>query len=245
MKKVLQVVLFICAFQMEVRVRASANIMQEPQGCLSQKEGSCFVKAATQSGRLKLKQGVIYLKHSSIIEKKSSQDWTFIQGAAWFHGGSGTVSSLYGSLSWTEGDFWVIDQADRVLVRNVSADLTVHLRDGRKLQVPSGFEFWLAGVDVNSQSKFGMIQPIEVVSFIKDWAELYPGTSADFKKELEALRQNWKALPEISSAIYKDEAIRQIATVEEEVEAERRRKRAIQDERNRVKALFYHRTFNR
>jgi hypothetical protein len=245
MKKFLRVAVFILAFQMEVRVRASADLMQEPQGCLSTKETSCFIKAATQSGGLKLKKGAVYLKQSSIVERKSQQTWTFVQGTAWFHSGGGTVRSLYGDLSWTEGDFWIKEEENRILIRNVSADLTLELRDGRKLQPPSGFEFWLAGVDFDSKSKFGMIRPIEVAGFIKDWAELYPGTPKEFKKEVESLKQDWESLPEISSAIYQDEANRQIATAEAKEEAEKSRQKALQDERERMKALFYHRTFNR
>ena len=90
--------LFLLAFQMEVRVRAAADSMQMPEGCLKTTE-ACAVQSVLTPFRYKKEDVKLHATAGSTLSRQSDHQWKFMKGALWVEQGSGLeVETLYGSL---------------------------------------------------------------------------------------------------------------------------------------------------
>lgn len=245
MKKIFNFFLFVLAFQMEVRVRASGDVLQQPNACLKAQE-VCAIQVVGpvfhfHQGEKKLHAG----KGSALVRLSESQ-WRFVKGSLWVEEGSSLgVESVYGSFKASRGQYWVVDQSDRIIIRNMNADVVITLRDGHRLELPEGFEVWVGGLNSKGVSEFGMIRPVEMREHLPMWNALYRGSKDNFVKEVVQLRENWGDLTEKSSELYETLAKRELASVaESEKTAARKKARAI-EERREVKALLYKKVFER
>jgi hypothetical protein len=245
MKKFFQFFLFLMAFQLEVRVRASGDLLQSPDGCLKSKE-FCSIQATHENFHYKTSSLNLHMGASSVMQRSSNDTWKLVSGYAWIQQGKSlTLETLFATMKAPTGEYWVIDKGDRIIVRNVNADLTVEFRDGKKLQVPEGFEFWVGGLNTLGKSEYGMIEPINIKDHLSLWKNLFQGSKEDFVAAVQKQKHQWGDLVEKSSEIYRASADRQIASVQN---AEKRRvEKARQEEaqRQKVRQLFYERTFFR
>lgn len=245
LKKWGHVFLFLLAFQMEVRVRAAGDSIQLPEGCLKTKE-SCAVQSVTSPFRFKKDDVKIHATAGSTLSRQSDHQWKFIKGALWVEQGSGLeIETLYGSLKAFQGEYWVVEQSQRLLVRNVSAALKVNLRDGTELNVPEGFEFWMGGLNSEGKSEFGMIEPIKVASHLRLWNDLFEGDKEQFKEAVRHQKENWGDLAEKSGNFYKALVQREVASIAEQERQEDLKKQRQTEKVRRLKQLFYERTIER
>jgi len=245
MKKWFRLFLFLMAFQMEVRVRASGDVLEQPSACLRSQE-SCAVQVTGAGFHLVREAMKIHATESSTLMRLSEKQWRLVRGALWVEKGPALeVETLYGTLQAPLGQYWVIDQGDKVLVRNINASLQVTLRDGKTLEIPEGFEVWIAGINSKGVAEYGMIQPIDMKSHLPLWNSLYRGSKQDFIKEVVALRENWGDLTAKSSLLYKTLVQREIASEREKREAAERIRARKQAEDRRIKELYRQRVFER
>ncbi|MNL03792.1 hypothetical protein D3C87_1243400 [compost metagenome] len=121
----------------------------------------------------------------------------------------------------------------------------MHLRDGKELALPAGFEFWIAGINTKAQSDFGVLQAVDLKDHIKNWAALYPGTSEQFKKDVLEFKENWKTLAAQGGTLYQEMANRRIASIQDSKHQEKLRKARMAAEQKRLKDLYFERTFER
>ncbi|WP_413942647.1 hypothetical protein [Bdellovibrio sp. HCB-162] len=245
MKKWVRLALFLLAFQMEVRVRASGEVMQQPSACLKSKE-TCAIQVTGSGFHLLQDSLKIHASEGATLVRLSNTQWRFVKGALWIEKGANVeVETLYGSLKASQGQYWVVEQGDQVLIRNVDATLTVTLRDGKSLEVPEGFEFWISGMNSKGVSSYGMIQPIDMKNHLPLWNSLYRGSKEDFVKEVTHLRANWGDLTEKSSLIYKTVVQREIASELAKQKIVEKKKQRLEAERRQVKELYRQRVFER
>ncbi|KHD87333.1 MAG: hypothetical protein OM95_15050 [Bdellovibrio sp. ArHS] len=245
MKKFFRVLIFILAFQMEVRVRASGDFLQQPTECLKAQE-ACAVQVIGKSLHYSSKTLKMHAKEGSTLVRLSPTQWRFVSGALWLENSRNVeVETLYGSLKATQGQYFVIEQGHRVVIRNMDATLSVTLRDGKTLRLPEGFEFWIAGLNSKGQSDYGMIQPVDMKAHLPLWNSLYEGSKKDFITLVSHLRENWGDLTEKSALIYQNAVEREIASEKEKERAEQARKARIQAERQEMKRLYHERVFER
>lgn len=245
MKKYARLLIFVLAFQMEVRVRASGELLQQPADCLEVKE-ACAIQVLGSGFHLLKGSVKLHAASGAALVRQSETRWRLVKGALWVENGSSVeVDTVYGSITSSRGQYWVIEQQDQVLVRNMNADLRVTLRDGRSLDLPDGFEFWMAGVDTKGKSKFGMIRPVDMKEHLPMWNSLYRGSKEAFIKDVVQLRENWGDLAEKSGALYETLAKREIASEVEKEQALLRAKQKQAEQRRQVKDLYYKRVFER
>ena len=245
MKKLFQVFLFLAAFQVEVRVRASGDLLQQPEACL-QTKGSCVVQAPAKEFVFQGDGLSLRAPPQATLERKSKNDWRLIQGSIWVEKGRGvSIETIFAEVRSRDGEFWVLEREGRILIRNISADLTVYLRDGKELPLPAGFEFWVAGITTKAQNEFGVLQPISLKNHLKDWVQLYPGTSEQFRKDVQELKENWKSLAAKSGDLYQQVTNRRLASIAEAKRHEQVRKENALREQKRVKELYFHKVFER
>lgn len=245
MKNSLRFFLFLLAFQMEVRVRASGDLLQQPSSCLKTRE-ACAIQVVGNvfhlvKGKIKLHAG-----NGAALVRLSEKQWRFIKGALWVEEGQDIdVETVFGSLRASQGEYWVLEQDGRIMVRNMNANLKVTLRDGKVLQLPEGFEFWLAGLNSKGVSEYGMIRPVDMREHLPMWNALYRGSKESFIKEVVQLRTSWGDLAEKSSQLYTAVAQREIASELEKRQSEERAKDQAAARRREMRELYHKRVFER
>lgn len=233
------------SFQMEVRVRASGALFEQPSSCLKTKEVCSFL---VNSERLHLDQKALkfHAPEGSVLVRMSDKLWRFVKGTLWVEQGAGIeVESVYGSFMASQGQYWIIEKDSKILIRNMDAELTVTLRDGKKLNVPSGFEFWISGLNTMGESEYGMIQPINMKDHLPLWYSLYEGNKENFITEVRHLRDHWGDLVEKSSFIYKKLVLRELASIHEKEEVQRIKKERMEFQRQQIQKIYYQRVFER
>ncbi|MBV2169180.1 MAG: hypothetical protein KUL82_10790 [Bdellovibrio sp.] len=245
MKKWIRLTLFLLAFQMEVRVRASGDLIEQPSSCLKSKE-ACAIQVTGNAFHLIQDSVKIHAPANTALMRLNSQQWRLIKGTLWVEKGSQiSLETLYGDLTATQGQYWVVDQGNRILVRNMNANLVVTLRDGKTLNVPEGFEFWMSGLNSQGKSEFGMIQPIDMKEHLPLWNSLYGGSKESFIKEVVHLRENWGDLAEKSSVIYQGLVERKIASEAEKKKQLEEKKARQAAELRQMRELYRQRVFER
>ena len=245
MKNIFRLFLFLAAFQMEVRVRAAGDLIQQPDACLHGTQ-ACVVQSLEKPFYF-AKEGInLSAPAKATLERIENNKWRLVSGSVWVEKGQKvTIESVYAEVRSQNGEFWVIEKGNRLWVRNLSADLTVHLRDGKELALPAGFEFWIAGINTKSQSEYGVLQTIDLKDHIKNWAALYPGNSEQFKKDVQEFKENWKTLAAQGGTLYQEMANRRIASIKEAKHQDKLKKERLAAEQKRLKDLYFERTFER
>lgn len=235
---------------MEVRVRAagesgtSAGAIQQPEACIKSEE-TCAIQVTNSSFHYANESVKIHAISKSSMVRLQPAEWRLLKGAVWVEQGAVEIKTVYADLKAQQGQYWVLNQDERILVRNIDSDLQVTLRDGKVLDVPQGFEFWVGGLDSRGQASFGMIHPIDMKAHLSLWNSLYRGTKKDFLKEVALLREAWGDLNVKSATIYQTLAERSIAAADAEEKAVRERKARQAEQARRLKMMYYQRVFER
>lgn len=245
MKKVVRVLIFLMAFQMEVRVRAAGDVIEQPSACLKE-ASNCALQVTGSAFHFEKGEQKLHASSGSALVMASSQQWRLVKGALWVEDGQGLeVETLFASFKAGFGEYWILQKESQVLVRNMSASLKVTLRDGKVLDIPEGFEVWISALNSQGKSDYGMIEPINMKEHLVLWNSLYRGDKAAFVKEVRHYRENWGDLVQKSSRLYQHLTEREIASInakEQAAEAHRQRKAA---EDRKVKELYRQRVFER
>jgi hypothetical protein len=245
MRTLLRFLIFILAFQMEIRVRAEAPLMQEPVHCLSQKT-PCVIQAAAGAFHFKSEHLSLHATPKSVLAEDAENSWRYLSGNLWVEKSKNLkMHTIYADLTSERGSFWLVENEGKLFVRNVNADLVVQLRDGKKLNVPEGFEFWIGGINSLGRSEFGMIRPIDIKQHLALWNELYQGDKEDFVAEVKEMKQYWGDLVARSGDIYKNQVQRKLASIEDEKQSAKEKKRREEAHKAKVRELYRQRVFER
>jgi hypothetical protein len=245
MKHVLKVLLFILAFQMEVRVRASEGVSY-PEACLG-KNYPCSFKVTADKWNYKVGTVTLHAGADTILtETKKNQEWKLVEGGLWVENApSAKIITTASEVEGSSGQYWVFVTKDRTVYRNISSKLVVTLKDHSRVEIPKGFEMWVGAVNTEAQVEHGMVEPVDLKSHLKAWYELYPGTRAQFVSEVQDLKDQWADLIEKSGDIYKRVAQRKYAALDDEKRAQQELKQKQQQERLRLREEYRQRVFEK
>jgi hypothetical protein len=245
MKKVLKVLLFVAAFQMEVRVRASEPV-SIPEDCLG-KEVPCSVKVMTDkwsyvSGAIKMHAPA----NTILTETQKNKEWKLVEGTLWVENApSLRIRTVTSEAEGSSGQYWVLAEKDRVVYRNISSKLVITFKDQSRIEVPRGFEVWVGSVNSEAQVEHGMVEPVNLKAHLKAWYELYPGQRAQFVSDVQDLKDQWADLTEQSGDIYKKIALRKMAALDDEKMQKLEAKKKQEQERMRVREEYRKRVFEK
>ncbi|NUN04960.1 MAG: hypothetical protein HUU57_04275 [Bdellovibrio sp.] len=246
MKNGFKLLLFVFAFQMEIRVRAAAEVLQQPNQCLAEKAVSCALQAVQEGFHYQQYGLKIHAVKGSTLVRQSLKNWRLVRGALWVEQGPGfEVETVFGNITGQQGQFWVLEQDKKVLIRNVDADLKISLRDGKVLDLPQGFEVWISGLNTEGKSLYGMLRPVDLKDHLSLWSSLFQGSKDDFVEAVARLKYNWGDMAEKSSALYKSVVMRGIASQEERDLVLLRKKEREAEEIKKIKELYRARVFDR
>lgn len=237
---------FLMAFQMEVRVRAAGDLMEQPSACLKAKE-TCALRVTGSAFHFEKDELKLHASEGTSLVRLAPEQWRLVKGALWVeaNGRGLQLETLYANMSATFGQYWVLEKDSKILVRNMSASLKVVLRDGKTLEVPEGFEVWISGVNSKGQSEYGMIEPLNMKEHLVLWNSLYRGSKESFVKEVRHYRENWGDLTLKSSHLYQALVEREIASANDRAQAEEALRRRKAAEAQKIKDLYRQRVFER
>jgi hypothetical protein len=141
MKTWLRAFIFVMAFQLEVRVKASDVVLENPEHCLMSAE-ACALKVRESVFHFKSEKTQFHATKDSMLERKTANNWSFIRGQVWVERSAGIVfETIHGSAKATQGEYWLTSAENKIFLRNISSDVEVILRDGKVVQVPAGFRY--------------------------------------------------------------------------------------------------------
>ena len=245
MKKLMKLLIFILAFQMEVRVRASGDSVQQPYGCLN-KENLCAVQVTGPAFHFQSKGLELHATESSSLLRQSADHWQLMSGTLWIENAKKIeVETPYARVLAGGGQSWVINRGNEITVRNIAGQVQVQLRDGKELIIPAGFEVWVAGVNSKGESEFGMIQPLDIPHHLALWNSLYTKSKEEFIKEVQSLKAKRPEVIELSSQVYEKNAQRQLASAAEANQRLREKQHQLELEKERRHQEFYKMSFER
>lgn len=245
MKAWLKILIFLMAFQLEVRVKASSAVLEIPEHCLNN-DSACALKIRDPAFHFAKDKSKFHASKDSMLERQSPRNWKLMKGNLWVEKAGGTVfETVFGSAKATHGEYWISTGEDRIYFRNISSDLEVTLRDGRTVQTPAGFQFWISGLNSSAKSEFGMIEPIDMRLLLPTWYLLFQGTKEAFTAKIRDIRQGWGNVVEISSEIYRQQALRRVASAEKQNKNSADKVRKMQLDRERLRSFYHSRVFDR
>ncbi len=246
MKAFVRIFLFILAFQVEVRVKASAEILMQPENCI-QLKSECTIKVKNEKLHIESEAIQMHMYPETVLTKNTSKDWNFIKGKLWVEQANGvSFKTVFGEVKATTGEYWIVSEgSDKVWIKNITSDVSVTLRDGKVVQPPDGFEFWISGLNSKNQSEYGMINPIDIKQYVKLWYPLFKGDKESFKERVIVLKDAWGDLASKSSAIYKGVILRREASIAEEKQREIDKKMQLENEKKRILEIFRSKVFDR
>ncbi len=234
---------FVFFFALDVRVRASNDFRERPAGCL---KNSSICALQTKQGAFNFThpESEFHLGPSSFILRHSVSQLEFVSGTLWVQKYEKMkVSTIFGEVSAGTGPFWILGDKDRIWVRNINSNVSLHLRDGRNVELPIGFQIWLQGMDEKGNSTIGIPEMIPVEEHLRVWSQLFPGTPEEFKREVAQVRLAWGSLPERSAQLYL-----KIARHQEDLNTHRQnqiqqREIAVSDQKKQMRALYNEKAF--
>jgi hypothetical protein len=240
-----QYFIFVLFFTADIHVKASNDFRERPTGCLNN-EATCALQTQKDVFHFKNPRSEFHLAPQSLVIRNSSENFELVKGTAWFEKFENmTVKTIYGEVKAVEGPFWVIEAKDRIWVRNINSKITIQPRNGKPMELPVGFQVWMAGVDENGKPLTGIPEVIPVETHIKIWSQLYPGKKEDFKNEVEELKWTWGPVADRAAQLYVKIVDRQKQMAEDREAEIQRRKLATEQENQKVRNLFIEKAFFR
>lgn len=239
MRKFARLLVFLMAFQLEVRVRA--EVVTLPEACHSKQ--SCAYSVFEKSETLKISCGHVQASQGSVMISHP-EGCEFVRGAVFIGDLQAPFQILQGQVS-SEGSFLVFKQDEKIYLQAIDKPLTVGLRDGEKFNLVPGFRVWLGKLDAAKKIERAVPQEIKYETY-KSWLgesfQEWQPVLALSDKELQEL---WSHNHELASAQYRDEVTRQIASSNQKKQEEAERIRRRMEEQARLKRDFYDRVFGR
>ncbi|MGZ3804047.1 MAG: hypothetical protein ACXVB4_07560 [Pseudobdellovibrionaceae bacterium] len=245
MKRFGHLLLFLAAFQIEVRVRASESSLSFPENCLG-KSSPCSFKVLTEKwsyevGQVKLRAPIATI----LIENAQGKEWSLVAGSLWVQNApSVKIKTLSAEVEGSSGQYWVAAEKGHFVFRNITAKLIVTLKDRTKIEIPRGFEMWVGDVNSEAKVEHGMVEPVDLKEYLKSWYALYPGNRQQFLSEVQDLKDQWADLVEESGDIYKKVVERKIAALADQKQRQLEVYKKKEELRLRVRAEFHKRVFD-
>ncbi len=234
------------SFMIEVRVKASNTLLQKPENCYFEGKGSsCIFSSGGRVEELKVEKTILTLKENSILERIPKNNYVYINGIVWVQNQEPiNFRSLYGKIESEQGEFWLIENDNKILVRSIIGKLKIKI-NSETLDIPEGFQIWISGKDSSGKNTFGIPEIIPIEAHLKLWAEMYSGSKDEFKNKISLLKNLYKDKQEESSQFYQQIADRHVAN---SLEEERNKKK--QEEKRRaylleIRRQYFERVFQR
>lgn len=218
-------------------VSAKDDVFEKPRGCLSgSKPCAVYIPKAVSSKKIKFMDHVVTLASGTVALFNGAERVRLIRGTLWNHQGSLFVETEFGAVDGADGEFWVIHQKHRVLVRNLSSQMNVHYKSinqtvGLSDVIPNGFESWFGAMTLRGDAQHGFVRPIDSKQYLKDLATCFQGDRVEFMKEYSGFKTLWKRSIASAGEMYQRAIDEKIENKKEEIRRQREVQERIQHEK--------------
>lgn len=235
--KLLNLMVFILAFTVEVKVKAesldfSDSYVSEPEGCISE-YSFCTVRSLKRYA-IQANNYRISMNENSVITREKPSVWSFVNGQLF------VKTNVKISFKTPYGEIELAPQTQALIEKSANS-YTLQVLQGSGLlkgighkqsyKVLAGYENSMAQVTNSMKSEIGIPKLIVLENLIKDWSYHYAGRPDHFDNEVEkfkpVLENAKKQLSEINQAIVQ----RELASVE----MEKKKKKAAEEAKEKLK----------
>lgn len=234
--------LFISCLLSHFAMAGMLGFVDLPKGCHSRQVYPCQVRV--NGGFLAIEQGgqSLQLADQSALSFLASNEVQILAGSLWVRKSQDLtvrMSPLL-ALSLSSGEFFFSRQSDSaLLVRNLAGEVGFESdRVFANEVLPVGFQNWYGPLNTNGQISRGMIRPIDMAAFLKDWLSMSGLSRAEMRHQIESYRESWKDGLELSVELYSQVVSRRIAAVEEKERKKQERLSALRQERLRLRNMY-------
>jgi len=221
--------------------QAELRFVDSPKGCYARKSYPCQVRVS--GGSLVIERGnqILHLADQGALSFLAENEIQFLSGGAWIEGAEGLkvkISSVLGLQ--IKGEWFFHREKDAtMLIRNLNGEAQfLSSRVFPSEAIPIGFQNWYGLIDSTGQVSRGIIRPIELKPFLKDWLAISGLSIAEMKNRVSIYRELWKDGLEMSVALYGQVVSRRIASVEERERKRAAQIEAVQRERAKLKSMY-------
>ncbi len=210
--------IFLFLFLIAGPVWAELKFVDLPQNCYTQKTYPCQVRISGGSLAIERESQILHLADQGAISFLSANELQFLSGAAWIEKANDLTVKISPVLKiQISGEWFVKKEKDATMsVRNLAGEAKfISDRVFASEALPIGFQNWYGLLDTSGSVSRGVIRPIEVGDFLKDWLPISNLSVAEMKHQVLSYKEQWKGALEQSAQLYAQIATRRIAAVEE------------------------------
>ncbi len=245
--KFLNVLFFILAFTIEVKVRASEifleKIIQTPDHCL-QETGYCIIKNLDKKYSYKGESFTLSLTPESIVVRQKQKEFSFVKGQVYIKADTKVTFEIpYGTIE-VESDSQVLLEKyeEKVTVQTIFGKAFLKpLGEKKPILVMAGHENYISQVGENFRAQTGIPKPIIIEPLLKAWAYHVEIKKEKFLEDVEAFKSiHEKAVQELS-ILNEQIASREIASVKSEKLAREERAKKSKEQKEKMQNIYYQR----
>lgn len=246
--KLLNVLIFILAFTIELRVRASdvvpaEKIIETPDSCV-QESGYCIIKNLNKRYSYNNEDFTISFSPESILVRQKTREFSFVRGDIFVKSDSKISFEIpYGTIEIDPGSqVLLFKQSDKVVVQTIFGKVFLKpLGYKKSILVMAGHENFISQVGEGLKAQTGIPKPIMIEPLLKAWSYHADVKKEKFLEDVDTFKSiHEKAVQELS-ILNEQIASREIASAKAEKAAREESARKAREQRQKRQNTYYQR----
>lgn len=233
-----------CALLLLVSLKAEASgggFVDLPHQCFQKKSYPCQIRVSGNFLSFERSGNRFHLAEKSSLRFRSESEIQLLEGHVWVKDSKNLKVYSSPVLSFQVHGEWFFSKKDRedLAASNLNGEiefLSKYVFSSESL--PVGFQNWYAGLDSTGQVSRGVIRPIEMKEFLKNWIPVSGTSFAGMKKAAHEYKQRWSEALAKSSDLYQEIVERRLASHEEKKRREIERQRQAEREKSQMRRMF-------
>lgn len=239
--KLLRALCLMAVFCLDVHVRAdSLEKHDEKESCWGVSL-PCSIYASQGKKVLESEGLRMVLAPGALVEQRTGNLVQLVSGSVYIE-----ISRPL-RIGTPYGKFWCPDECTALINRQsgnvklkslAGAWIVERLGEKSDYELKPATQVWLSEVSDTGQASMEFPQSLPWDSTVKNWAALFPGEPEEFKQALVKFRKVWKEAVEEVSEVHNRAADRNIASHNQELAEEAKRRQKVEKEQQDLKELF-------
>ena len=262
MKKAARWLCVILVFCLDVHVRASEStheninessvkkisrsknsFLSEPKNCYKHFM-PCALYLYTKGQTITMGATRISLSRGTFVIQKTEKNLQLVKGYIWVEAqGPFVVESNYGKVRLQGSNALVRIRNERIELVSVNSNSYLEMFSGEKLLVPEGYENWMGGITKSGKQFIGFPAAANIQLLLSELGRVYFGDQKSLKEKLFIMREAWKNAVSETSQRNLASIHRVMAEDLAAKEQYRLRRQRIKVENQRLRTLFYRKTY--
>ncbi|NQZ01291.1 MAG: hypothetical protein HRT45_11555 [Bdellovibrionales bacterium] len=222
------------------------QIVQEPQGCLSDSSLVCGIKSQSEVRRFQSEGATFSLAPNTILIRVSRGQWYLSKGEVLVNSvNSTTLRTQFGEVL-ADGPMSVMVSSEKGLVSVIPLNedcVVVPMGSETPYLVNSGLVAKLEGRDQKGYGYLRIAQSSPLARVIKQWGQLHLGAPVELSKLVEQYRLKWGVQADRLSAAQKQVYQREVAAAKAAQNKRRARQRRYEAESKKLRDLFKNKNY--